>query len=44
VPLAGFAILGSVNWMPQWHRADGALPASEIARWFADYFIRGLKT
>ena len=43
VPLAGFAILGSVNWMPQWHRPDGALPASEIAEWFADYFIRGLK-
>lgn len=43
VPLAGFAILGSVNWMPQWHRADGALPANEIAAWFADYFIRGLK-
>lgn len=43
VPLAGFAILGSVNWMPQWHRADGALAAGEIAQWFADYFIRGLK-
>jgi AcrR family transcriptional regulator len=43
VPLAGFAILGSINWMPQWHRSDGELEARAIARWFADFFIRALK-
>jgi AcrR family transcriptional regulator len=43
VPLAGFAILGSINWMPKWHRPDGALPASEVADTFVDFFIRGLK-
>ena len=43
VPLAGFAILGSVNWMPKWHRPDGPLPPGEVADGFVDFFIRGLK-
>jgi AcrR family transcriptional regulator len=43
VPLAGFAILGSINWMPKWHRPEGALPAREVADTFVDFFIRGLK-
>lgn len=43
VPLAGFAILGSINWMPKWHRPDGALPAREVAESFVDFFMRGLK-
>lgn len=43
VPLAGFAILGSINWMPKWHRPDGALSAREVADTFVDFFIRGLK-
>jgi AcrR family transcriptional regulator len=43
VSLAGFAILGSINWMPKWHRPDGALPAAEVADSFVDFFIRGLK-
>jgi AcrR family transcriptional regulator len=43
VPLAGFAILGSINWMPKWHRPDGALPAREVADSFVDFFMRGLK-
>ena len=43
VPLAGFAILGSINWMPKWHRPGGALPAREVADTFVDFFIRGLK-
>ena len=43
VPLAGFAILGSINWMPKWHRPDGALSARGVADTFVDFFIRGLK-
>jgi AcrR family transcriptional regulator len=43
VPLAGFAILGSINWMPKWHRPDGALSTREVADTFVDFFIRGLK-
>jgi AcrR family transcriptional regulator len=43
VPLAGFAILGSINWMPKWHRADGPASSREVADTFVDFFIRGLK-
>jgi AcrR family transcriptional regulator len=43
VSLAGFAILGSINWMPKWHRPDGALPTREVADTFVEFFIRGLK-
>lgn len=43
VPLAGFAILGAINWMPKWHRPEGALPAREVADAFVDFFMRGLK-
>lgn len=43
VPLAGFAILGSINWMPKWHNPDGALPVREVTDLFVDFFMRGLK-
>lgn len=43
VPLAGFAILGSINWMPKWHRPDGPLSAPEVADTFVEFFMRGLK-
>lgn len=43
IPLAGFAILGSINWMPKWHRGDGALPLNMISNWFAEFFISALK-
>jgi TetR/AcrR family transcriptional regulator, cholesterol catabolism regulator len=43
VPLAGFAMLGAINWMPKWHRRDGKLEPRAIAQWFADFFIRALK-
>ena len=41
--LAGFAILGAINWIPKWYRPDGELSAGEIAESFADQFIRSLK-
>lgn len=41
--LAGFAILGAINWIPKWYRPDGELRAGEIAESFADQFIRSLK-
>jgi AcrR family transcriptional regulator len=43
VTLAGFAMLGAINWIPKWHRAGGALKVKEIAIWFADFSIRALK-
>jgi AcrR family transcriptional regulator len=43
VTLAGFAILGSINWIPKWHREDGPLGAEAIASWFADFLVKALK-
>ena len=41
--LAGFAILGAINWIPKWYRPEGELGADEIAEGFADQFLRSLK-
>lgn len=43
VPLAGFAILGSINWMHKWYRIDGPMELPAIAQWYADFFVRALK-
>lgn len=43
VRTAGFAILGAVNWIPKWYRADGELSARAIAERFADMFVRALR-
>ena len=42
VQLAGFAMLGSVNFMPKWYRPEGRMPSAEIARNFADFFTHAL--
>jgi len=41
--VAGFAILGSINWMPKWYRPDGKLSAASLATRFADLFIHSLR-
>ena len=43
VRTAGFAILGAINWIPKWYRADGELSARAIAERFADMFVRALR-
>ena len=43
VRTAGFAILGAINWIPKWYRADGELTARAIAERFADMFVRALR-
>jgi AcrR family transcriptional regulator len=43
VKLAGFAILGSINWIPKWYRATGPLSADTIAEEMVNYFLRGLE-
>ncbi len=42
VAVAGFAVLGAINWIPKWFRADGPLSPAEIAEIFADQLIRSL--
>jgi AcrR family transcriptional regulator len=43
VGLAGFAILGSINWTPKWYRTNGVLEPRAIAEWFADFFVEALE-
>jgi len=43
VDLAGFTILGAINWIPKWHRPDGRLSSVEIAENVADQLIRSLR-
>jgi TetR/AcrR family transcriptional regulator len=42
--LAGFAILGAVNWIARWYRPSGPADAEAIGRAFADLFLSGLRT
>ena len=41
--MAGFAMLGAINWIPKWYRPDGSSSARTIAESFADLFMRALK-
>jgi len=40
--IAGFALLGAINWIPKWYRPGGELSSQEIAEQFADFFLRSL--
>jgi len=43
VQLAGFTILGAINWVPKWHRPDGPITSAAIAETIADQLIRSLR-
>jgi AcrR family transcriptional regulator len=43
VNLAGFAVLGAINWISKWYKAKGTRSAQEIAESFANLFLRGLR-
>jgi AcrR family transcriptional regulator len=43
VRMAGFAILGAINWIPKWYRPDGESSARAIAERFADMFMAALR-
>lgn len=40
--LAAFALLGMINWLYQWYRAEGPVKQSELTRSYVDFFFRGL--
>jgi len=42
VRIATLGVLGMCNWLCQWYRPDGRLPAGEIGRMFADVVLGGL--
>jgi AcrR family transcriptional regulator len=42
VGIATLGVLGMCNWLAQWYRPGGRLPASEIGAFFADLVLNGL--
>lgn len=42
VKLAGFTILGAINWTSKWYRPNGPLSSEAIAIGMTDFLIRGL--
>ena len=43
VKLAGFSILGAINWIPKWYHPNGPFSSDQIAEEMTDYFLRGLQ-
>lgn len=43
IKLAGFALLGAINWIPKWYDPRGRLSSVEIAEQFADFFVSALR-
>jgi AcrR family transcriptional regulator len=43
VKLAGFAILGGINWIPKWYHPNGPFTSAQISELMADYYLRGLR-
>ena len=41
--LAGFALLGSINWTARWYRPGGVFAAGELGEVYADLFLGGLR-
>jgi len=41
--LLAFAVLGALNWIPQWFDPAGPATSEEIARAFAEYLVSGLR-
>lgn len=39
--VAAMALLGMMNWMYQWYRAEGGVSEQEIARQYTEIFFRG---
>ncbi len=42
VKMAGFAILGGINWIPKWYRPNGPFTSAQISEQMANFYLRGL--
>ena len=42
--MAGFAVMGAVNWIAKWFDPAGPMTSDEIGRAFADYLVGGMGT
>jgi AcrR family transcriptional regulator len=43
VKIAGFAILGAINWISKWYDPRGPLTSRELAERFAEFLVSGLE-
>ncbi len=43
VKLAGFAMLGAINWISKWYSPDGPWTSAQIAEGFADFLLAALR-
>jgi AcrR family transcriptional regulator len=41
--LAGFAMLGAMNWIGRWYKPEGTYTAQDIGKAYAEQFVRGLQ-
>jgi len=41
--LAGLTMLGAINWIPKWYRAEGKLSPASIAEGMADLLLRAVQ-
>ncbi len=42
VKIAGFALLGAINWISKWYDPQGPWSSAELAERFADFLVSGL--
>lgn len=42
VKIAGFALLGAINWISKWYDPSGPWTSAELADRFADFLVSGL--
>jgi AcrR family transcriptional regulator len=40
--IAGFAVFGAINWIARWYRGGGGSGPDDVARTYAELFVRGL--
>ena len=43
VRITAFAFAGALNWLARWYRADGSVPAPDLAAALVDVLIRGIE-
>jgi AcrR family transcriptional regulator len=41
--LAGFAMLGAINWISKWYSPDGPWSSTEVAEQFTDFLLAALR-
>jgi TetR/AcrR family transcriptional regulator len=43
VKLAGFAMLGAINWISKWYSPEGPWSSADLAERFTDFLLAALR-